>query len=149
MTSPWLREPSDQITCMLTLSLRNLTEPSAITTFAPPGCRLASPNMPGWLSWLLDELLQLGYFGLGASRTLPSVWLGLHSAQSSPRIGVLAKRAEVDVALVAHFWIHAGKPAVSVGLGMFSVPLFRAAPAGSEPTMMMSLGTVTTLRLPL
>src|SRR3954453_5307633 len=105
MTSPWFLEPSAQTICMPTLSLRNLTEPSAITTFAPPGCRLARPNMPGWLSWLLAELLQLGYFGLGPSRTLPSVWLGLVKAQSSPRIGVLAKRAEVDVALRAHFWI--------------------------------------------
>src|SRR5215218_5469366 len=148
MTSPWLREPSAQTTCMLVLSLRNLTEPSAITTFAPPGCRLARPNMPGWLSWLLDALLQLGYFGLGASRTLPSVWLGLHSAQSSPRIGVLPKRFAVDAALDAHFWIQAGKPATSVGLGMFSVPLFRAVPVGSDPTMMMSLGIVTTAMLP-
>src|SRR4051812_34906649 len=110
MTSPWPREPSPQITCMLVLSLRNLTEPSHITTLAPPGCRLASPNMPGWLSWLLEELLQLGYFGFGGSRTLPSVWLGFVRAQSSPRIGVLAKRAPDDDAFEAHICAQARKP---------------------------------------
>src|SRR3954453_5929272 len=132
MISPWLREPSAQITCMLVLSLRNFTEPSHMTTLAPPEWRLDSPNMPGWLSWLLEALLQLGYFGFGASRTFPSVWLGFVRAQSSPRIGVLAKRADDDDAFEAHIWIHAWKPFTRVGLGMSSVPFPRAVPAGSE-----------------
>ena len=36
-TSPWAMEPSAQTACWLVLSLRNLTEPSSMSTFAPPG----------------------------------------------------------------------------------------------------------------
>src|SRR5690349_7613531 len=138
MTSPWALEPSAQMVCMLVLSLRNFTEPSHIRMFAPPGWKLLRPYMPGFSSPLALSVLQLGYLGFGASSTLPSEKAFIPKAQASPRVGVCFGRFAVLAFAAAHEFSQAGKPATSVGLGMFSVPLFRAVPVGKLPTKMMS-----------
>ena len=71
MISPWARVPSDQTTGMLTLSLRNLTDPSHIRIVAPPGWKLVMLNIPAACKVLAAPALQLGYFEFGGSRVDP------------------------------------------------------------------------------
>jgi hypothetical protein len=73
MTSPPARDPRAQITCMLVLSLRYLTEPSLIKRFAPPGWKLLRLNIPGFrtVSTATLETLQLGIFGIGGKSMVP------------------------------------------------------------------------------
>jgi hypothetical protein len=86
MTSPWAREPRPQITGRLVLSLRNLTEPSASRTLAPPGWRLLRVHIPGFQIVLDDpeSTLQFGVFGFGARTTLPMLKPGSPQAQPIP-----------------------------------------------------------------
>src|SRR3954452_9098782 len=98
MTSPWAREPSARMVWMLVLSLRNFTEPSAISTLDPPEWKLLIEYAPGASMVFFPLVEQFGTLELGGWRVLPRVIPVRPQAQFLPSSVVWAERV-VDLQL--------------------------------------------------